>query len=502
MASGPIPASLLRGLRMDKRGSILLHPKSFFELVIAGFSLVAVPLIVALVSGAFYVGRLSDQSQEAVYRAVQATQKSRVLLEQITTMERSIRQYLVLGDEALYQNYLDRHRIYEATAENLEQLLLDDTLKRKLRQLNAKEGALYARLRQRPGGEGGALEQAFIALTETAQSLLQDSNRLIDSEVEILRDMSSQAQEIIFWELLAVIPGAVIFIVLFTVLIARPIRQIDSAIRQLGDGQFEREISVSGPRDLEYLGRRLNWLRERLNELEEKKSKFLRYVSHELKTPLTAVREGAELLAEGVAGPLNESQQEVTHILQKNSVSLQKMIEKLLSFSLPDAAPSSSGITAVKLHQLVDNVVADHKPAIMAKGIALELECGEATLTGDTEQIRVVVDNLLSNAVKYSPSGGSIKLKLQQTPDTVVLEVQDSGPGIDPSDKTKVFDEFYRGNRVRKGNIHGSGLGLSIAREFVKAHKGNIEVVDQSAGAHFRVTLPIGTTQDTPWIAS
>ena len=168
---------------MEKR--FFSHPKSLFELVIAGFSLVAVPLIVALISGAFYVDRLSEQSHEAVYRAVQATQKSRVLLEQVTTMERSIRQYFVLKDELLLKSYLNRHQTYQTAAGELEALLLDDTLRERLSVLNGHESDLFARLNGQ-GGDPKSIEQDFIALTEMAQSILKDSNSLIDSEVEVL----------------------------------------------------------------------------------------------------------------------------------------------------------------------------------------------------------------------------------------------------------------------------------------------------------------------------
>ena len=489
---------------MEKKSRLLSsHPKSFFELVIAGFSLVAVPLTAALISGAFYLGRLSDQSQEAVYRAVQATQASRVLLEQITTMERNVRQYFVLGDELLLDNYRERHQIYLETAEKLGQLLVDDTMKVTLEMLNQREMELFDRLNSQADVATKQIEKEFISLTEMAQSILQNTNQLIDSEVEILHDMSQQARQIIFWELAAVIPGALIFIVVFTVLISRPIRQIDHSIRRLGDGNFDKPISVTGPKDLEYLGERLDWLRERLHQLEEKKHKFLRYVSHELKTPLTAIRESAELLDEEVTGPMTPEQHEVTDILKNNSISLQTMIEKLLSFNMPEARELSSEYGPIRLRQLIDNVVADHKPAIMAKGVELEMGIPDLTIYGDPEQMRVVVDNLLSNAVKYSPEHGHIRVNVHRDDDHVTLEVQDSGPGIDPADKEHIFDAFYQGRRrVAKGHIRGSGLGLSIAREFVQAHRGDIEVVEEGTGAHFRVTLPAEQEKDVTWVAS
>lgn len=478
---------------MEKKHRWFNHPMSYFQLVIAGFSLVSLPLIVALITGAFYVDRLTSQSQEAVYRAVQGTQTSRILLEQITTMERYVRQFLVLKDSLLLESYEERHRYYVDTSVNLMPLLLDDNLRSRLLMLNRLENELYRRLMDNKLVDKGTQVNAeeLIALTELAKLILHDSSLLIDSEMEIMHHMSEQAQEIIYWELLAVVPGAVIFTVIFVILLSRPVRQIEGAITRLGDGEFDEEIKVNGPRDIEYLGQRLDWLRLRLKYLEEKKVKFLHYVSHDLKTPLTAIRESAELLSEEVIGPLTKQQKEVSQILKNSSVNLQKMIEKLLSFNMPGAADFSMGMTSVDLRGLVDTVLADHKPVILAKQLKVSKSCEKINYPGDQEQLRTVIDNLVSNAIKYTPESGEINIKLWSDADKVLFDVSDTGPGIHPNEREKVFEAFYRTPHSEKEQIQGSGLGLSIVREFVESHKGDIEVLDDSMkGAHFRVSLP------------
>ena len=118
----------------------------------------------------------------------------------------------------------------------------------------------------------------------------------------------------------------------FTRFIVRPIAELDASIRQLGSADFTRPIKVRGPEDLRYLGEQLDWLRRRLTELEAQKNRFLRNVSHELKTPLTALREGAELLNDGIAGALAPQQQQVVAIMRDNSVKLQRLIEDLLDY--------------------------------------------------------------------------------------------------------------------------------------------------------------------------
>src|SRR4029077_20259370 len=137
-----------------------------------------------------------------------------------------------------------------------------------------------------------------------------------------------------------------------TRLIARPIAQIDSAIRQLGSADFEHPIRVSGPADLQSLGERLDWLRRRLTELEAQKNRFLRHLSHDLKTPLAALREGTELLNDQVAGPLAPPQRQVVAIMRDNSVKLQPLIEELLGYQRALHAASGLQIGALSLDGL------------------------------------------------------------------------------------------------------------------------------------------------------
>ena len=157
----------------------------------------------------------------------------------------------------------------------------------------------------------------------------------------------------------------------FAVLIARPIRQLDQAIRQMGSADFTHAIEVNGPQDMRYLGQRLEWLRSRLHELEEQQNRFLRHVSHELKTPLTAVREGAELLRDRVGGELSPEQREIVRIVRENTLSLQKLIEDLLNYhQTRSIEPQTLG--PVALADVVRRVVREHKLAAFARLVNVE----------------------------------------------------------------------------------------------------------------------------------
>jgi two-component system sensor histidine kinase GlrK len=304
-------------------------------------------------------------------------------------------------------------------------------------------------------------------------------------------EAARRTQRSLLWQLAASIPLGILVAVLFAFLIAKPIRELDHAIRQLGGAEFATGIRVHGPADLQYLGQRLEWLRRRLVELEEQKTKFLHHVSHELKTPLTALREGSELLADGSSGALNQQQSEIAEILRHNSLQLQRLIEGLLSYQQALASINRLEFRTIDVADIARNVVAAHKLAIAARKLNISLHIEPAVMTADPDKLRVVLDNLVSNAVKYSPQGGTISLAVRAEEHRVVIEVDDAGPGIAAEDSERVFDWFFQGKLGHQGRIKSSGLGLAIAREFVLAHRGSIEVVAARwPGAHFRVSLP------------
>jgi len=276
--------------------------------------------------------------------------------------------------------------------------------------------------------------------------------------------------------------------------IARPISEIDSAIRQLGGADFSRAIAVRGPEDLRYLGRRLDWLRRRLEEFETQKNRFLRHVSHELKTPLTALREGAELLSDKVAGPLSPGQAQIVAILRDNSVKLQRLIEELLDYQRALHAAASLEVKTLMLDEMVAEAARAHELAARSKGLRFALEAQSTLLEADPAKLRSVLDNLISNAVKFTPAGGTITVRARAMAGEAVIEVIDSGPGIPVEERESIFNLFFRGRTRGEASanaaIKGSGLGLAIARELIEAHGGRIAVVGEGGGGHFRVTLP------------
>ncbi|MBA4142082.1 MAG: HAMP domain-containing histidine kinase [Nitrosospira sp.] len=470
------------------------NPQSFLKLILLGFALVGLPLIIALINNALSIDRLTDHSRKAVYQAAQIAHSSRALVDEIAAMERAVRQTHILGDTSLLEGYFRAHNKFESTAASLLELSLHTEHQLLLAQLQLSEASIF----QKVSAVKHSPEQLreligdFVLLRDSARTFATVGYALIEREVEEMQDMAGHARFTVGWQLLALIPFAILLAFAFSVRIARPIRQIDEAIRNMGQGELSKAIRVDGPQDLVYFGERLDWMRRRLLKLEEQKTRFLQHVSHELKTPLTAMREGADLLAEGVAGELTEEQQRIARILHTNSLQLQRRIEDLLSFSALQAEKAALVKHEASLRNIVDAVLQDQNLIIMSKGLRMELSCPEFMIHCDEQKIKVIVDNLLSNAVKFSPAGGCIRIWTSKTVELAQLNIVDAGLGVDEVDREKVFEPFYQGRRVLDSHVRGTGLGLSIAREYALAHGGNIDLVSRAAeGAHFRLTIPI-----------
>src|SRR5213083_1595766 len=451
----------------------LPYPRSFLGLLLTGFTLVMLPLVGSLAYSAWNTERLAGQSRTAVFNASQAARASRSLVDRIGSVERLAQQLALLDDPELGADYARVHHSFRQLADEIAQLPLDATQSAALARTVAQEQSLYGRLTESPRAQlaAGEITEHVDRLSDSAREVLAISNLLVDREVERLRFNAEHVQR------------SLILLVIFSTAVALTIAL---ALTRY----ISRPIAVRGPEDLRYLGRRLDWLRRRLDEFETQKNRFLRHVSHELKTPLTAIREGAELLNDKVAGPLAPMQTQVVSIMRDNSVKLQRLIEELLDYQRALHAAASLEVRLVELDELVRDAARPHELAAQAKGLRLTIEAQPATLEADPQKLRSIVYNLISNAVKFTPPGGTIAVRARALSGEAVIEVMDSGPGVPPEERESIFNLFFRGRTKSESSVKGSGLGLAIARELVEAHGGQIAVVGGTRGGHFRVTLP------------
>jgi two-component system sensor histidine kinase GlrK len=137
--------------------------------------------------------------------------------------------------------------------------------------------------------------------------------------------------------------------------------------------------------------------------------------------------------------------------------------------------------------------------AITSRRIKAKLEIEHLVLHADQAKIRLVLDNLLANALKFTPEGGTITVRARRLASGIVIDFADTGPGVHPRDRERIFEAFYTGTTPQAGPLKGSGIGLSIVAEFVAAHEGRVELISgEFPGAHFRIHLPLSVLVERP----
>jgi two-component system sensor histidine kinase GlrK len=495
----------------------LVRLVSLRMLILFGFALAILPLMATLVSAVRTVEELAASSQTMAYRVAQLSQKSEMLRERLVDFERKAKRHLVLDDDDSRSALDDAHRNFGAVLDDLANLAQEPALNAQLGQLTQDGEALYRRLSAKPAerpdknakrrsspvqgrppeDERFRMEKAdglFTELGGKAREVARAVSNASEAEVKALESQSEAVQRRMLEESSVLLPASLVLISLLTFLIIRSIRQMDIAIRKLGAGNFTRPIKVTGPKDLEYLGERLDWLRSRLRSLEEAKQQFMRHVSHELKTPLATIHEGTELLADEVVGELNTEQRDIAHILVSNTHKLDTLIARLINYSQVNALPAAMRREKVDVGRLVEAVLEDNQIRLRAKSISLRQALRPVQVEGNPEQLNTVVDNLVSNAIKYSPNGGEIRLGVYQTGGHMALEIEDDGPGIEPEERKQVFEPFFQGKAAREGGVGGTGLGLAIVSECVAGHHGKVEALEprpDKTGARIRVQIPL-----------
>ena len=230
-----------------------------------------------------------------------------------------------------------------------------------------------------------------------------------------------------------------------------------------------------------------------LEEINRMKTEFISIVSHELKTPLAIVKEGVSLILDGIKGTVNEGQQKVLFSVQNNAERLRKLIDELLDVSRIEKGKLKLNYSLVNLNELIKDTSAYYKKLAQEKGLILNYNLPEQELNIflDPERVTQVISNLIDNAIKFTEQGGSIEIEVKIIADTIRIGVIDTGVGIARRDIGKIFNKFMQVSSPMGGKNKGIGLGLSIIKELVVIHGGEIWAESRSGiGSRFYFTLP------------
>ena len=232
-------------------------------------------------------------------------------------------------------------------------------------------------------------------------------------------------------------------------------------------------------------------------QLDQMKSEFVNMVAHELRSPLVSIRQLNSVLVDGLAGPLEEKQQDFVNRGMNKIDGLLELINDLLDVAKIEAGKYVQRQVPTDIGKIIEETVALMEERAKEKGIDLTYSCNDLKpVQADPKNIEEIFNNLISNAINYSPEGGSVTITAQGFGENMEIKVADTGVGISPEELPKIFDKFYRVKHPKTREVVGTGLGLAIVKGVVEAHHGTIDVeslVDK--GTAFRILLPVITSE-------
>lgn len=297
---------------------------------------------------------------------------------------------------------------------------------------------------------------------------------------------------IIFSVLITLLIGMLSFGVSY--IITSPMEEFTEAAKEISKGNFSKRVKAKGSGEIAEMGNALNYMCEELNQIEEKRRKFVSDASHELKTPMTGIKLICDSLV-AIDNPDSAMVKEFMVDMSEEVDRLTRIVERLLVLTKLDAGESSVSMEKSDVRLLSGHIVKKLAPIAAERNIKINEEYHEglfAPVMMDYDRLYEAVYNVVDNAVKYSPPDSEVYVDISENDEWVFIKISDSGPGIPEEASERIFERFYRLDDSRARETGGTGLGLSIAREAVVMHGGSITVSEnENGGSVFTIILPL-----------
>ncbi|TXK82282.1 sensor histidine kinase [Rheinheimera tangshanensis] len=463
-----------------------VQPASLRQFVLLSFFMALIPLGVLLWQSH---SALSDVSRYAIAEAessVANVRRAENMQKLVNDIERSVLQFSILKTDALSQLAATHLNNYQqnlgSVCLNLAQPVLCAQQQKQLELLfdsylhesNEELSPILQKIRQQQ-----------VQLTQVIWALLEQ--RLQQQQV-----YAEEAQSHLAWQTVALVVLTLLMVLWASARITAPVKMLDTMIRSIGQASHHfPHDKVDGPRELTELGEQLRWLASRLQQLEALRLILLRHASHELKTPLSSIREGCALLSEQLVGPLNAQQMEVVSLLNGSADRLSVLTEQLLDYNklLQQAKPEFDWHDS---ETLLQNCFNDHALSLQQREQKIVLDCQLPRIYTDSMLFRRILDNLINNAQAYGAEGSNVWVNLRQHDKFMLLDVANNGTPIPAELRAKLFEPFQRGKAPRFDAVQGSGLGLSIVADCARLLGGLAEIIDVNyADVCIQVRLPL-----------
>ena len=284
-------------------------------------------------------------------------------------------------------------------------------------------------------------------------------------------------------------------------LLTRRLRRLGAAVKAFKPGEYHEKVLIGGNDELAILGKTFNDMADsvvngvqKLHEAEKQRSNLIANISHDLRSPLTSIRGHLETIIVKDDKLSREKRREYLETSLKNVSNFQKLVEELFELAKLESRDILLQSEPFQMAELAQDVILKLKPQSDNLLIKIHLHHEEnlPPVKGDLPMIERVLTNIMENALSFTPRGGSIDLWIKEEEKNLIIEIKDTGAGIEKDDLPHIFERFYRADKSRDRRSPGTGLGLAIAKEIILLHKGLIEAFSpEEGGALFIISLPL-----------
>jgi signal transduction histidine kinase len=267
--------------------------------------------------------------------------------------------------------------------------------------------------------------------------------------------------------------------------------EIIDALKRIAKGDFNVSLNRQSGFNGQFgeFVQNINHMAHELKQIEQLRQEFISNVSHEFQSPLTSIRGFANALQNEGLSP--DERRHYASIIEAESARLSKLSDNLMKLTSLESEHQPFEPREYRLDVQIRRIVLASEPQWLDKGLEMELDLPETTVTADEELMSQVWINLIHNSIKFTPVDGRITIAIERAKDRVAVRVADTGIGMSPDTQKRIFERFYMEDKARSGTNGGSGLGLSIVKRIVELHHGDIRVTSApGAGSEFLIVIP------------
>ncbi len=476
----------------------------FFRLVVGYLVIFLLAIMVSLyVTSQFK--KLEDVTSSILNINSRVLSNNKKLIDALLSQVQYERKFLILKDKALYERFDEAKNDFDRYYNELVSVADSSRVKNLLDSIKQShqhyQGLFYKEVESLSAGQRYSQEWYREEKEKAINATLEDLKELgtyydnnTYEKILKLGEAGANARRVAIIITISFLIFGVAISVFITRSITQPLTVMRKQTREIAKGNYKGDLKLSSPPEIGELVKDFNFMCNKLKEIDKMKSDFFSNMSHELRTPLTSIKEGINLLFEGIGGEISEKQKRLLIIMKGETKRLIDIVNSLLDLSKMEAGMMTYNFTYSSLNNLIDRALVEVEPLAETKNITIEAEVNKRLplIKIDSERILQVLRNLLINAVKFTHARGSIKVSARTVEKAVEVAVSDTGIGIHKEDVDIIFNKFQQATNTSSNPIKGTGLGLAIVKYIINAHGGNIWVESQPGhGSTFTFMLPV-----------